>query len=288
MHNGVVRIVSTFFIRATRSIRFRTKRFVGDLLQAVFFARLAWRRRALADQEEMEGITVITVTWNTLEELKTLVRAISVYSSEPLHLIVVDNASDDGTSEFLSQRPEIEMIRLHRNWGHGLAMDLGVQAARTRFVVTLDVDAFPISDSWLPSVIQPLNDGYSLAGALSSGYIHPCFLAIERKRFLQGKHTFAASYSRRLRIWRPGYPKDWDAGKLITLRDPGPHLGIEPTSIRGPGALGTVFGGVVYHHFYSSRLTGTLTEDVIRSGVTPEISHEAWIEAVDRYLPPID
>lgn len=274
------------FMRAVRSIEFRTKRFVRDLLQALFFARLSWRRRALTDQREDDGITIVTVTWNTLTELQTLVRAVGLFSESPVRLIVVDNASSgDATTEFLSQHPEIEAIRLSRNWGHGLALDLGVQAARTRFVVTLDVDAFPISNDWLASVIDPLSTGYSLAGAWSSGYIHPCFLAIERRRFLEGKHTFAASYSRRLLLRRPGDPKSWDAGKLITLRDPGQHLGIDPSSIRGPGALGTVFGEVLYHHFYSSRLTGRLTDDVVRSGVTPEISRAAWTEAVDKYLP---
>ncbi|MDC3402547.1 glycosyltransferase, partial [bacterium] len=236
-------------------------------------------------EPEEAGITVVTVTWNTIRELQVLLRAVAVFTDQPVHLIVVDNASSDGTQEFLDQHPEIQVIRLRRNWGHGLALDAGVQAARTRFVVTLDVDAFPISSSWLACVIEPLTEGYSLAGAWSSGYVHPCFLAIERRRFLAGKHTFAASYSRRLRLRRRGDPRGWDAGKLITIRDPGPHFRIEATSVRGPSALGTVFGGVVYHHFYSTRL-GTPVEDVIRSGVTREISREAWIEAVGKYLPP--
>ena len=281
----VVQSPSELCRRVYSSVRFRTRRFIGDLLQALFFARLAWRRRTLLEGPETDAVTVITVTWNTLEQLRALVRAIEVFSEPAVHLVVVDNASSDGTAEFLSEHPEIEAIRLKRNWGHGLALDVGVQTARTRFFVALDVDAFPITRDWLERVIPPLTAGYTLAGAWSSGYIHPCFLAMERQRFLVGKHTFAASYSRRLRVRRSGDPKGWDAGKLITLRDSGPHLQIEPTSVRGPGALGTVFGGVVYHHFYSSRLTGTLTEDVIRSGVTREISHEAWLEAVGKYLP---
>lgn len=273
--------------RAWHSLRFRSKKFVYDGRQALFAARLARRRRAALLEEVSEGVTIVTVTWNTLPQLQTLLRAVEHFTDSSVEIIVVDNASGDGTKEFLRGRPEIRSVELKRNWGHGLALDTAVQAARTRFVVTLDVDAFPISGDWLEMATKPLLGGYTLAGAYSSGYIHPCYLAIERKRFLEGKHTFAASYSRRLRLRRKGLPKGWDAGKLITLRDHGQHFRIDATSVRGPGALGTVFGGVVYHHFYSTRLTGSLTADVVRSGVTPEISREAWDEAVERYLPPL-
>ena len=232
-----------------------------------------------------QGVTIITVTWNTLPQLQALLRAVEQFTESSVKLIVVDNASSDGTQEFLHNHPELQSIVLKRNWGHGLALDTAMQATRTRFVVTLDVDAFPISGNWLQTVLEPLRGGYTLAGAFSSGYVHPCFMAIERNRFLKNKHTFAASYSRRLRVRRKGLPKGWDAGKLINLRDNGPHFHVDATSVRGPGALGTVFGEVVYHHFYSTRLEGNLTGDVIRSGVTPQISRQAWDEAIARYLP---
>lgn len=271
--------------RARKSARFRATRFNRDARRELFAAGLALRRRARLRDEISEGVTVVAVSWNTLPFLKTLLDALERFGDGSSRTLIVDNASTDGTHEFLLENPNVEVVTLQRNWGHGLALDAGVQAARTRYVVTLDIDAFPISDGWISAVIEPLERGCSLAGALSSGYIHPCFMAIERERFLRHKHTFAASYNRRLRIRRWGLPKDWDAGQLIAGRDPGPHHGIEPTSIRGPGALGTVFGGVVYHHFYSTRLEGTLTPDVVRSGVTPAISRDAWEEAVERYLP---
>jgi glycosyltransferase involved in cell wall biosynthesis len=271
-------------MRAVRSVQFRLWRYWDNVLKALLFASLAARRpRRLRDREQGD-VCVITATWNTADQLETLIRALERYSDPTPPLIVVDNASKDGTAELLRRHPEIQWIRLRRNWGHGLAVDLGVHAARTRTVVVMDVDAFPISTDWLESVTAPLRDGYTLAGALSSGYIHPCFMAIDRQRFLAGGHTFAASYSRRLRWKRRGQPAGWDAGQLISIRDDGEHFGLPPTSVRGPGALGTVFGDVVYHHFYSSRLAGPLMPDVIRSGVTPEISRHAWNEALAKYL----
>lgn len=273
--------------RAWRSLTFRRRRFVRELGQELFAARLAWRRRARLRDDVADGVTLVAVSWNSLELLQTMLRAVDRFTVVPLEIVIVDNASSDGTREYLARTRRVRTVLLRHNWGHGLALDAGVHAARTRYVVTLDIDAFPISRRWLAEVIEPLEAGCTLAGALSSGYIHPCFMAMERRRFLTEKHTFAASYHRRLRLTRRrGLPKGWDAGKLITLRDRGPHRGIPATSVRGPGALATVFGDVVYHHFYATRLAGTPTPDVIRSGVTPEISRAAWDEAVAQYLGP--
>lgn len=278
MSLGIVR-------RVRRSVAFRSRRARRELAQELFAARLAWRRRARLRDHERDGVTLVVVTWNSAELLLTMLDAVDRFTAEPLEIVVVDNGSSDETRDVLARRSAVRSLRLRHNWGHGLALDAGVQAARTRYVVALDVDAFPISPGWLSAVIDPLKAGCTLAGALSSGYIHPCFMAMERRRFLADKHTFAPSYHRRLRLTRRrGLPRGWDAGKLITLRDPGPHHAIPATSVRGPGALGTVFGDVVYHHFYATRLTGTPGPDVLRSGVTPELSRTAWSEAVDRYL----
>lgn len=278
---------ASLFDRAKKSVRFRAARRSFDVQCELFAARLALRRRARIRDEVDDGVTIVAVSWNTLPFLKILLEALERYGDGSARTIIVDNASTDGTREFLHRHPGVESVMLSRNMRHGLALDAGVHAARTRYVVTLDIDAFPISQDWISSVIEPLERGCTLAGAFSSGYIHPCFMAFERERFLSRKYTFAASYNRRLRIRRPGEPTAWDAGQLITLRDPGPHHKIDLSSVRGPGALGTVFGGLVYHHFYSTRLEGALARapDVVRSGVTPELSRKTWDEAVKEHLP---
>jgi glycosyltransferase involved in cell wall biosynthesis len=231
-----------------------------------------------------DGVTIVTVTWESVELLRVLLHALDRFTHEPVAIVVVDNASTDGTSEYLATLPHVRAVQIGHNVGHGLALDKGIHEARTRFIITLDVDAFPISSEWVNSVIEPLRDGCTLAGAISSGYVHPCFMAIERSHFLREKYTFAASYNRRFRLPRRGQPRHWDAGKLITIKDNGPHFHLSPTSVRGPGSLGTVFGDVVYHHFYSTRLKSGWTDDLVRIGVTSRLSSQVWRDAVARYL----
>jgi glycosyltransferase involved in cell wall biosynthesis len=263
-----------------RSVRARARRFVQDLQRGLFSVGLSMRRRWSNKAFEAEGATVIIVTWNTRTFLSTALKAIDRFSTEsPPHVIVVDNASDDGTIGWLREtHPRIQVIRLKRNVGHGLALDAGIQAARTKYVIALDVDAFPIDNGWLDAVLNPLAEGCTLVGAEWGDYIHPCFCAIARRRFLDNRYTFDASYTRNFRVRKRGWPSQWDAGQLISALDPGPVFGIPVTSVRGPHVLGTTFGDVVYHHFYATRHFAS-------EWLSAEESALAWREAVNRYLP---
>jgi hypothetical protein len=135
-------------------------------------------------------------------------------------------------------------------------------------------------------VTVPLRRGATFAGGYVNGYIHPSYCAIRRDHFLSRGYTFDASYTRRYRRRPKGVPRHWDAGQLVDTLDAGPHHRIEPSETYGPKVLGTVFGGLVYHHFYSTRLDGQQREaDVERSGISPGFSHRVWLEAVQRFVP---
>ena len=59
-----------------------------------------------------------------------------------MEVIVVDNNSSDGTSEFLATNfPQIKVIRNLSNEGYAPAMNLALAAARGRYVLTLSHDA---------------------------------------------------------------------------------------------------------------------------------------------------
>jgi hypothetical protein len=70
--------------------------------------------------------------------------------------------------------------------------------------------------------------------------------------------------------------ESWDVGELISRREEPNVALIEPSEVRGPGVIGTVYGGLVYHNGVSAhgrernRAEGRL----------------AWQEACTRYLTP--
>ncbi|NYI04104.1 glycosyltransferase [Allostreptomyces psammosilenae] len=95
-----------------------------------------------------ELLTVVVVTHNRRERLmRTLDRLVALPGSPPV--IVVDNASTDGTAEAVRARhPGVQVLRNRRNEG-AAGRNRGVLAARTPFVAFSDDDSW-----WEPGALQ--------------------------------------------------------------------------------------------------------------------------------------
>jgi hypothetical protein len=173
----------------------------------------------------------------------------------------------------------VRTIRLPSNVGHDLALDIGFLLTETEYVVALDVDAFPLHERWLDELVAPLNSGTQISGArLNREYIHPCCLAMHTARFVRERHSFRSHYTPRT----PGRDASGEIGEEISAREAGRLHFFEPTSQRGPGDVGAVFGGLVYHNFYSTRF-GTTDDTVLDSVVAESDAEAAWEEALERY-----
>jgi succinoglycan biosynthesis protein ExoO len=70
-------------------------------------------------------------------------------SVDGLEVLIVDDASDDSTAEFVQDcyrtRPEVRVISLTRNGGPARARNIGIEAARGEWIAILDAD-----DAWHP------------------------------------------------------------------------------------------------------------------------------------------
>jgi Glycosyl transferase family 2 len=227
------------------------------------------------------GVTVVIVNWNGGPLLPDVINAIERYSPDRPKLIVIDNASSDGSRAWLrDQRSRLRPVLLPRNLYHGAGMDLGFLLSRTEYVVALDLDAFPIRDDWLEVLEAPLRDGATVSGARAQrDYVHPCCLMMRLERFVARRHTFQPHVG----DWRPERlgKEEWDTGESISRREGDERLALLPrTSFRGPGHLGSVFGDVVFHNGASVRLlAGDRLEGIEMSDV-----QASWGEAVARYI----
>ena len=235
---------------------------------------VAARRRAVR-----VGVTVVTVNYNSLPQLRVLLEAVDRYTNRHVDIVVVDNGSTDGSREFLRAHPTVRALLLPVNIGHGPALDLAMFAATTTIVVAFDVDAFPISSDWLPSVVERLENGSAIVGAhLHRAYVHPCFLGMRRSDFTHYRLSFVPVGHPSLSPRRPA-PLFLDVGEALShaLSQVYGSFAVDkiaPTSIRGPGMIGTVFGELVYHNLYTTHGVG----DAHTEGAA------AWQEAVERYL----
>jgi glycosyltransferase involved in cell wall biosynthesis len=250
--------------------------------------RLAWlvvvpalraRARRRLDRLVPDTVTVVTVNWNSAPFVETLLRIVRARSRDDLRIIVVDNGSRDESRSYLARRSDVRTIALPFNLGHDLALDIGFLCVETEYAVALDVDAFPVHERWLDELLAPLSAGSTVSGArLNRMYVHPCCLALRTARFVERGLSFRSRYQPR----REGRDASGDLGENLSAREaPNLHF-FDPTSQRGPGDVGTVFGGLVYHNFYSTRFR-TTQNGVLDAVVRSDDASAAWAEALERY-----
>jgi N-acetylglucosaminyl-diphospho-decaprenol L-rhamnosyltransferase len=88
-------------------------------------------------------LSIIIVSWNTRDLLAACLTSIRVTAGDIVpEVIVVDNASADGSSDMVSSEfPEFTVIRSKENLGFAGANNIGMRQARGRYVMLLNSDA---------------------------------------------------------------------------------------------------------------------------------------------------
>ncbi|MGC8705188.1 MAG: glycosyltransferase family 2 protein [Athalassotoga sp.] len=103
-------------------------------------------------------IIALVVTYNRLDFLKKNLEALSRQSRKPDEIIVIDNASTDGTYEFLKDQ-KVKFVRLSENTGGAGGFSYGLNYAIENgadWVWMMDDDAIPYDDA-LKSLEDAIN-----------------------------------------------------------------------------------------------------------------------------------
>jgi GT2 family glycosyltransferase len=108
-------------------------------------------------------VSVVIVTWNGRRYLDACLTALAAQRGVAWEAIVVDNASTDGTSEYLrAQYPWVRVITLDTNRGFAGGNNAGVAAARGRFVALLNNDTV-VEPGWLAALRGGVDEGAGFA-----------------------------------------------------------------------------------------------------------------------------
>lgn len=101
----------------------------------------------MSTSESTPFFSVIIPAYNAVSTLENSLNSCLQQSRKPEEIIVVDDASTDGTPGLEEKYPDpsIQWIRRTVNGGAGQARNTGIQRARGRYIVFLDAD-----DSWHP------------------------------------------------------------------------------------------------------------------------------------------
>lgn len=91
--------------------------------------------------------SVVMLAWNRMDDVRESLKHVFESTYPNLEVIVVDNASTDGTAEMIEKEfPRIRLIRLPRNMGIE-GFNVGFANAKGRYVVILDDDSYPFKES---------------------------------------------------------------------------------------------------------------------------------------------
>lgn len=105
--------------------------------------------------ESQPQVALIIVNWNGCQHLERCLQAMAAQTFRAVDLVVVDNASTDGSKEMVRDRfPEVRLIENSSNLGFAAANNVGIRKSSAPFVATLNNDTEARHD-WLEQIVAP-------------------------------------------------------------------------------------------------------------------------------------
>ena len=101
-------------------------------------------------------VSVIIVNFNGANVITGCLQSVFAQPYRPLEVIVVDNASTDGSTGTIAREfPDVHLIASQRNLGFAEGNNLGVARARGEYMVLLNNDTV-VGERWLTALLEML------------------------------------------------------------------------------------------------------------------------------------
>lgn len=103
-------------------------------------------------------VSVVIVVYNARRHLSRCVGAVLAQSYPRVEILVVDNASSDGSADEVAARfpqPQVRLVRAGRNLGYAGGNNLGFAHARGDYVAVLNPDT-EVESTWLAALVEAL------------------------------------------------------------------------------------------------------------------------------------
>ena len=104
-----------------------------------------------------QSLTVVIVSYNVREELDSCLNSVVGHTAPfPTEVVVVDNASHDGTREMVRDRwPSVRFIDAEGNLGFSRANNVGIRATNSEYVLLLNPDTV-VPPGAIPTLVRSL------------------------------------------------------------------------------------------------------------------------------------
>ncbi|OGO03757.1 MAG: glycosyl transferase [Chloroflexi bacterium RBG_13_54_9] len=103
-------------------------------------------------------VSIIIPNWNGIHLLPTCLDALRRQTYRDFEVLIVDNASEDGSVELLEKEyPEVKVVRLDSNRFFSGAVNEGIRRSRGEIVVLLNNDT-EVEPQWLAELVKALDE----------------------------------------------------------------------------------------------------------------------------------
>ena len=182
-------------------------------------------------------VSVVIVNWNGRRFLDACLEAVRAQEGVAFETILVDNASADGSAEFVEERfPWVRVIRLAENRGFAGGNNAGVREARGRYVAFLNNDT-AADPGWLRALLAGVDE--------ASGFA----LASSRVVYMHDPNIVDSAGDGMLR-WGGAF-KHHHGGPAAEVRDSREVFGVSGAACLMPKAVFDELGGFDEHFFAS-------------------------------------
>jgi 2-desacetyl-2-hydroxyethyl bacteriochlorophyllide A dehydrogenase len=102
--------------------------------------------------------SIVIRTYNEARFLPGLLSAIGRQEYQAAETIVVDSGSVDGTLDIAREHADRVIPIESGDFTFGYSLNVGIRAARGRFIVIVSAHTLPVDDRWLAELVSPLAD----------------------------------------------------------------------------------------------------------------------------------
>jgi N-acetylglucosaminyl-diphospho-decaprenol L-rhamnosyltransferase len=119
----------------------------------------------------LPDVSIIVLSWNVRDLLRRCLTSLPLNSSSS-EIIVVDAASTDGSPEMVrAEFPQVALIASNENLGYTRGNNLGLRAAKGRYLLILNPDTEIVGDA-IPQMLAFM-DAHPHAGMLGPQLLYP-------------------------------------------------------------------------------------------------------------------
>jgi GT2 family glycosyltransferase len=97
-------------------------------------------------------VSIVAVSWNNKKDMQELLDSLLSQTYPKLEIVVVDNASTDGTLQALKKYTKIKVVALKKNYGLHAAFNFGLSKAKGDVVIGIDQDCI-LKDTMVASKV---------------------------------------------------------------------------------------------------------------------------------------